>query len=165
MNRELSREFGEGSYIEAFSAGAIFYSHHLMRAKGLSRKDIDSVVIPYIEKLDMVDGVIIRSKLESGDNLTDLERLYKNSFHPDKSGDLHVIPKPHWISKTSSGASHGSPYEWDRHVPMVFAGCNLKPALVEEKVRTVDFAPTIGRLLNLEIPGDVDGKPLNLVRD
>jgi predicted AlkP superfamily pyrophosphatase or phosphodiesterase len=165
LNRELSREFGEGSYIEAFSAGAIFYSHHLMRAKGLSRKDIDSVVIPYIEKLDMVDGVIIRSKLESGDNLTDLERLYKNSFHQDKSGDLHVIPKPHWISKTSSGASHGSPYEWDRHVPMVFAGCNLKPALVEEKVRTVDFAPTIGRLLNLEIPGDVDGKPLNLVRD
>ena len=165
LNNELSREFGMGSYIEAFSAGAIFYSQYLMKEKGLSRKDIDSVVIPFVEKLDWVDGVIVRSKLESEDNLTELERLYKNSFHPDKSGDLHIIPKPHWISKTSSGASHGSPYKWDRHVPMVFAGYNLKPTYVKDKVRTVDFAPTIGRLLNLEIPENVDGKPLDLVRN
>tara|TARA_B100000446_G_C10396649_1_gene285923 strand:- start:505 stop:651 length:147 start_codon:yes stop_codon:yes gene_type:complete len=48
---------------------------------------------------------------------------------------------------------------------MVFAGYNLKPTYVKDKVRTVDFAPTIGRLLNLEIPENVDGKPLDLVRN
>jgi predicted AlkP superfamily pyrophosphatase or phosphodiesterase len=59
------------------------------------------------------------------------------------------------------GTTHGSPYWYDRHVPMVFMGPGIQPGLDPSAgVFTVDFAPTLARLLGVKIPGDVDGKPL-----
>tara|TARA_B100001750_G_scaffold189137_1_gene158953 strand:- start:557 stop:820 length:264 start_codon:yes stop_codon:yes gene_type:complete len=78
------------------------------------------------------------------------------------SGDLYYVPKPHWISKFPYGASHGTPYDWDSHVPIIFAGNRIQRKTVLKGIMTVDFAPTIAAKLGLEIPSNIDGKPLDL---
>ncbi len=55
---------------------------------------------------------------------------------------------------------HGSPYPYDRTVPILFYGHNI-PARTIENARTIDIAPTLAKLANIEIPGFVDGVILN----
>jgi predicted AlkP superfamily pyrophosphatase or phosphodiesterase len=59
-----------------------------------------------------------------------------------------------------SGSGHGSPYWYDRHVPMMFMGPKIAPGRDSTRAATVDFAPTLARILGVKTPGDLDGHPL-----
>jgi predicted AlkP superfamily pyrophosphatase or phosphodiesterase len=59
-----------------------------------------------------------------------------------------------------SGSGHGTPYWYDRHVPMIFMGPGIAPGRDSTRAATVDFAPTLARVLGVRAPGDLDGKPL-----
>lgn len=43
-------------------------------------------------------------------------------FHPNRSGDLILIEEANWSTYTDKGSTHGSPYEYDTHVPLLFYG-------------------------------------------
>jgi phosphoglycerol transferase MdoB-like AlkP superfamily enzyme len=61
-------------------------------------------------------------------------------------------------------ASHGSPYAYDSHVPLIIAGAGVTPGVQRQFVRTVDIAPTLARLLGVT-PGErLDGRPLPIGR-
>jgi hypothetical protein len=55
---------------------------------------------------------------------------------------------------------HGSPYEYDRHVPLVFFGAGVRPGRSAEPARTVDLAPTLARLAGIPVPAALDGRAL-----
>jgi predicted AlkP superfamily pyrophosphatase or phosphodiesterase len=58
------------------------------------------------------------------------------------------------------GTSHGTPYWYDRHVPLVFMGPGIAPGRDAARAATVDFAPTLARVLRVPFPTDLDGHPL-----
>jgi arylsulfatase A-like enzyme len=58
------------------------------------------------------------------------------------------------------GASHGSPYYKDRHVPIIFMGAGVEPGIDSTRAATVDVVPTLARLLRIPVPDDLDGKAL-----
>jgi hypothetical protein len=89
--------------------------------------------------------------------------LYRNSFDPERSGDLIVQPAPTCLfSPSSTGTSHGTPYLYDRAVPLVFFGSGVAPGVVRGRAATVDIAPTLARAIGLELPAGLDGHPLAL---
>ena len=49
-------------------------------------------------------------------------------------------------------STHGSPWQYDTYVPIVFAGMNIKPGRVSRKVLTVDIAPTLSNFLMIKPP-------------
>ena len=92
-----------------------------------------------------------------------LDVLMRRSFLADRSGDLLVAFKPLTLfgePPKAYAAGHGSPYAYDRRVPLIFWG-PWKGGERREPVRTVDLAPTLARELGLN-PGPVDGKALDL---
>jgi hypothetical protein len=58
------------------------------------------------------------------------------------------------------GTSHGTPYWYDRHVPMMFMGPGIRAGRDGARASTVDFAPTLARVLRIQAPGDLDGRAL-----
>jgi arylsulfatase A-like enzyme len=54
-------------------------------------------------------------------------------------------------------ATHGSPHDYDRHVPLVFWGGTWKAGRRETPVSTVDLAPTLAGALALPVPEPIDG--------
>lgn len=81
------------------------------------------------------------------------------SVDPERSGDIVVFPARGWIfgSKTTT---HGTPYEYDQHVPLVFFGGGLRASVHDERVRPTDLAPTLAKQLGLTF-GDIDGTALS----
>ena len=95
-----------------------------------------------------------------------LAERFRASFDPERSGDLIVAPKPHItpiIDVSTYVATHGSPWNYDRKVPILF----YRPGVVgfEQSlpVETVDILPTLAALIELPVPSaEIDGRCINL---
>jgi arylsulfatase A-like enzyme len=61
-----------------------------------------------------------------------------------------------WVT----GANHGTPWQADVQVPIVFWGSGLTHGTVTRPVRTVDIAPTLARLLGIRPTEPLDGVAL-----
>jgi predicted AlkP superfamily pyrophosphatase or phosphodiesterase len=83
------------------------------------------------------------------------------SFDPERSGDIIVFLKPHItpIADTRYYVStHGSPWDYDRRVPILFWRRSMAPAAPQEAVETVDIMPTLAAMLGVPLgPPAIDG--------
>jgi hypothetical protein len=106
-----------------------------------------------------------RDEIEAGSGPAPFAALYRNSFDPERSGDLTVQPAPTCLfSASPSGTSHGSPYLYDRAVPLIFFGAGVSAGVVRGPAATIDIAPTLARAIGLDLPTSLDGHALALER-
>ena len=128
---------------------------------------------PQVEMVADHDDILATEvSSESPEEWTLLQRV-RASFHPDRSGDFIVLLKKGVtpIASTQRGyvATHGSPWDYDRRVPMLFWRSGIRHFEQPLSVMTVDIAPTLGALIGVDIPAeetdgqclDIDGGPAN----
>jgi hypothetical protein len=89
-----------------------------------------------------------------------IERVRAN-YYPGRSGDFFVVLKKDVTpiaNPTSSVATHGSPWDYDRRVPILFWRPGANASTVERAVETVDIMPTLASMIGLPIAGSsIDG--------
>jgi predicted AlkP superfamily pyrophosphatase or phosphodiesterase len=80
------------------------------------------------------------------------------SYFAGRSGDLYVLQKPYWLTDSSAegskhvtGTGHGTPYNYDQHVPVFFMGFGIQPGEYFEPVTPADIAPTLGALTGVTL--------------
>ncbi len=82
-----------------------------------------------------------------------------------RSGDVYVVLRSQNFINDFDGlliaATHGSPWRYDRHVPIVFAGHRIKAKRVSRPVTPYDIAVTLANLLDIEAPSGAIGEPLS----
>jgi hypothetical protein len=79
--------------------------------------------------------------------------VYRRSFFPGRAGDLMVRQAEGVLmAYDAKETSHGAPYPYDSHVPLILWGPSFKTGLFAKPARVVDLAPTLGRLLGLDFP-------------
>lgn len=102
------------------------------------------------------------------DELT-LKERFSLSVFAGRSPDLLAAVKPQsTLSPPIPGvlvASHGSPWDYDRRVPMLFWWPGVKPQARFMPVETVDIAPTLAAAWGLALPADLDGRCLALAAE
>ena len=117
-----------------------------------------------------VEAVFTRAEMEavpisskSPDQLSLIERV-RESYYPARSGDLYVVLKKDITpiaTPKSSVATHGSPWDYDRRVPILFWRPTMAAIPVDRPVETVDILPTLAAQVGLPIAaGSIDGKCL-----
>ena len=71
------------------------------------------------------------------------------------------IPEAFWSSADYTlGATHGTPYSYDTHVPILMSGAGIAPGDHDERVSTLDIAPTLSGLLHILPPSGSEGRIL-----
>ncbi len=97
-----------------------------------------------------------------------LRKRARLSYQPGRSGDVLLIlnravtPIPEAIPGAYI-ATHGSAYDYDRRVPILFWRKGLRPFEQPQPVDTVDIAPTLAAVLGLKVAdGTFDGRCLDL---
>jgi predicted AlkP superfamily pyrophosphatase or phosphodiesterase len=124
-----------------------------------------------LEEFDFVAKAMTREELLAVDPSTPLAAsadsfvvLYRRSYRPDRAispgerGVLVRLREGHMVDEAI--ATHGSPYTYDRHVPLVFMGPGIEPGRLDEVAATVDVAPTLARWARIPYPSDLDGRAL-----
>jgi predicted AlkP superfamily pyrophosphatase or phosphodiesterase len=83
------------------------------------------------------------------------------SYYADRSGDVIILTKPYWFfwSGSSKGTTHGSPYEYDQHVPLIMMGAGVKAKSDAVAATPADIAPTLAESCGIKI-AKTDGHAL-----
>jgi predicted AlkP superfamily pyrophosphatase or phosphodiesterase len=109
-------------------------------------------------------GEIAKVAVPPGKSPADLtlEERFAESFDAERSGDILVayaegatlgVPR----SAGDNVAGHGSPWDYDRQVPILFWWPGVTPKVEASAIETVDIAPTLAPLLGVKAPA-VDGR-------
>ncbi len=92
-----------------------------------------------------------------GDTINDpIARRWVHQF-PAQSNVEMVITLTPFSTWGGNVASHGSPYDYDTHVPIIFAGPWFATGRYPEFVRTVDIAPTLAEIAGVRPSERIDG--------
>ena len=92
------------------------------------------------------------ASLQPGLPPTELGRLMAHSYSPNGGWYVMLIPDAYQVPGTGHGATHFSPYSYDRHVPMAFYGSVFTPGTFQGRVQPVDIAATLADLLGVNQP-------------
>ena len=67
--------------------------------------------------------------------------------------------EPNWI-RQEQGTTHGTPYNYDAHIPLIFMGPGVTPGTYPQKAALNDLAPTLATILEVDTPSGADGRIL-----
>jgi predicted AlkP superfamily pyrophosphatase or phosphodiesterase len=162
----IRKKFGiKGQLIEAYDHPYLYFSADVRGDSRIDQEALEAAVVEELLKFDGVSLAVSSSALRRG-NLPDTElyRAVLNSFNAKRSGDIFIVFEPNWFINDFDGltvaSTHGSPWNYDTHVPVVFAGANLRPQTVDRKVLTIDVAATLSAYLGIKPPSGASGVPL-----
>jgi hypothetical protein len=136
----------------------LYLDYRAITRRNLKRQEVEDELARAIKRCSAVQKVWTRTELEAATDREDpYFELYKNNYHPERSPDLFVQRKPFHLIRQRDGTTHGTPYPYDTHMPLVVVFPGISPALVSQRVHTVDLAPTLASLLGVQTPEDLDG--------
>jgi predicted AlkP superfamily pyrophosphatase or phosphodiesterase len=165
----IKAKFGiEGALIETYEHPYLYFSAEVRNNKLIDQQALEEDVVEELSRFHGVSLAVSSSALRHG-NLpdTDLYRAVINNFNTKRSGDIFVVFEPNWFINDFDGltvaSTHGSPWNYDTHVPLVFAGAHLRPGAVERRVETVDVAVTLAAYMGIKPPSGAAGQVLEEV--
>lgn len=156
----LDKQFGRGSWVEA-----LFGNYFYFRPGVLERIRKDPALMKTIETTLLAQRGVAKAYWATdlaATTPTDDPILVaaRKSYVPGRSGDLVFILQRNWV--TSTDATHGTPYDYDARVPVVFLGAGIKPGQYTSDASPVDIVPTLSALTGVKMP-KTDGKVLKEV--
>ena len=79
-----------------------------------------------------------------------------------KVGRCILVLDPAWIEYSHTGTTHGSGYTYDRHVPLIWYGWNVKAGHTRDKIAVTDIAGTVSSLLGISFPSGSEANVISI---
>lgn len=132
-----------------------------------SRIGLAQASLSFLRGLEGIEEIYTAEELAGPSPLPGETQRYLawRSYHPRRAGDLFIHLAPYWAPRDAGFADHGTGYNHDRHVPIVFMGGGMRAGRYFSAADPMDIAPTIAALLGIEPPLDASGRVLNEALD
>jgi predicted AlkP superfamily pyrophosphatase or phosphodiesterase len=165
INKGLEPRFGPGKWVMGYSASTLLMDKKLIAQKGYDANAVTDAARMLLLAEPAFAAAYTRAELLSGNRAGEpFFTALQNAWHPDVSGDVQYMLKPNWkFGLRSNGTTHGSPYAYDTHVPILVYGPKwIGTGRIDTRVDVVDIAPTLARLLGVPAPSASEGSILPL---
>lgn len=164
LNAGLVQQYGAGKWATAMSASGILFDEKLIAARGLKSDEVYESAKALLVKIPGVAAVFTKAQLESGDTATPYLEQMRKSWHPGRAAPVQVVIQRNWLwGSRPVGSSHGTPYDYDTHVPLLAWGATwVGQGEVDQRVDMSDVAPTLAKILHVRAPAQAQGQPLPL---
>ncbi|MBX9603466.1 MAG: alkaline phosphatase family protein [Bryobacteraceae bacterium] len=158
----LESRFGlDKSVILDASAHHFYLNHDMILSRKLSLADVEEGIARALQTFPNVNRVYTRNQILRNQIPSDaISRRIQNGFHARRSPDVVVVFDPYWITGTG-GTTHGSPHNYDTHVPVLFLSPLVKAGTYDRGISVMDIAPTLAVILGVEIPSGSAGRVLD----
>lgn len=168
LNLALYQEFGrQENWILVEENQHFYLDREKIKASQKSYEEVVSVMKKLLLNWPGVKSVYTKEELTSeGGTDDEWKSMVRKGFDYSRSGDLVFLVEPGYLTKSSDspkahrGTSHGSSFNYDAHVPLLWYGKNWKKKDVFTPCEITDIAPTLIHLMNLQRPGAMTGSPL-----
>lgn len=168
----VAGEFGLSSdFLQGGDQGDLYIDPAAIAAHGTALRDR---IVEIYESHPQVASIMTKGRVSvrpypTGDpsGWTRRDRA-RASYHPRRSGDLYVIFQPYVMAIEDPGdsyvAGHGSVYNYDREVPILFWRPGISSHVSDNPAEAVDIMPTLAALVGIDATGAViDGRCLRAI--
>ncbi len=180
QNRYARKGRPANDYIQTFTnrdeteQGLLNSNFYLNRAAlqrdGIDLDEAERVVGEAVMKVPGVARYFTRRQLESNSisPADPVARRVLHGFYAQRSGDVIIVYEPYTIqfdppddpTDPRSSATHGSPYSYDTHVPLIIMGRGFAAGTYAQAAAPTDIAPTLAHVLGVEAPSCSIGRVL-----
>lgn len=148
----------------SFENQQVFLNHAAIDNKKLELEKVQNDVAAFLLNAEGVAEVLTATTLNNASFTEGSRYLMQKGFNAKRSGDVLVNYLPGWVDGYSkTGTTHGSPYSYDTHVPLIFHGWNIQHGSSAEQVYITDVAATLAMMLNIQFPNGCTGKPISFL--
>jgi len=158
VENALDRTLGRGDYLEAASGSALYFRAGVLDKVRASATATAAVENALVSVRGVARGFWSDARKATTPTDDEIVTLMRASYAAGRSGDLEFIPHPGWVI-VSAGTTHGTPYAYDREVPVAFLGAGVGTGRFATHATPIDIAPTLAALSGLSLPS-TDGRVL-----
>lgn len=142
----------------------LFLNERALSGKHVAVVEAAALVKRRLEELPGIERAFTRSELERwretpARDVPERVQAMLHSFHPERSGHVvyHVLPF-HLVR--DRGTNHGTYWDYDTHVPLLWLGGGLRPGVYSAPATPADIAPTLVNLLKIPDAPEMQGRVL-----
>jgi len=152
---------GADSSAFQFEENMVYLNRDALRTANVNADSLLSYFADSARKVPGVLRVDLVKDLASKDTTKDyVARRWIHMLPPDLKVELVVTFDPYAYSAGVINATHGTPHDYDAHVPVVLYGPMIKPGKYGQFARVVDLAPTLARIVGVTPTEPLDGRVL-----
>jgi len=161
VDRVSEERFGVEGLVRFYYRPYLYLDRARIDEAGLNP---DEVREGLAEALTLEPGIHIaatRQMLESWPDRRLFDQI-RNNYHPVRAGDIYIVQEPYWFNfdKGPVTGMHGSPWNYDTHVPVIFSGPGISSGITYRRVQPADVAPTLAALMGMSPPASAQGSVL-----
>lgn len=165
---KLNDRFGDGAYLtqRKLINGHLYLNQETLRSKQLTPATVAGFIREWALATGKFHAVFTRDELLAGQAPGFVGRLVLNGYNAERSGDLVLVYKPYILSgkgAAASGTTHGSPFSYDTHIPVLFHGSQIREGRYPDEFYITDIVPTLSSLLHIDVPPGNMGKPFGKI--
>lgn len=164
----LSARFGapnaDSKWVLAVEDPGVFLNRALIAERKLDAAQVQRAAGEALLSVPGIAAYFTRESLLAGQTANRYALMYEKAFHAGRSGDVMYQTKPFYFNGSYGnrdvGSTHGSPYEYDTHVPLIFWGAGVRAGTWARPIEIADLAPTMCALVGVSAPSGSEGRPL-----
>lgn len=130
----------------------VFFDLDLIKSKALDLTKVKQSFKEFLYTKEFVKRVYTEEEILASSSNDELLGFISKGYDPTQNGELCLIYKPGYMEYSATGTTHGSPYTYDTHVPVIFYGWHIKKGESHEKKYITQIAPTVAQLLKITMP-------------
>ncbi|MBV6425638.1 MAG: Alkaline phosphatase PafA [Haliscomenobacter sp.] len=162
LNTHLESVFGvRMPYVNAVINQQVYVNEQVLPIAKLEAEPVRKAIVAYLSKVPGIRYAVTKEELFTVASELPFIELVRRGFHPKRSGDVIFHLEPAWLPEptfANGGTTHGSPYAYDTHVPLVWYGWNVPKGKTYHPVSITDIAPTLAAMLRIMEPNGCTGK-------
>ncbi len=163
INNALNKRFGEEKWLASFTYGNVYFDYAALARRHASLTEAQNLVSEAVMGLKGIAEAFTRTDILAGRlPRTRVANSVALGFNAERNGDIVIVPKPFWVfgEALPSATTHGTPYSYDTHVPVIFYGAGIKAGIFSTPSSPLDIAPTLAAVLKIEQPSNSVGQIL-----
>ena len=150
-------------WVVNYSVPQLYLNHALVRKHRLNPAKVAGRAADALLELHGLAAVFTRAELTGCGPGPELLGKVCLSYHPERGGDLYLVFKRYWMNELSAipkATTHGSPYDYDTHVPLILWGRPFRAGTYEAPVSPADLPVTLSAALGIRAPSLASGHVL-----
>ncbi len=165
VNTQLQKKYGT-ILIQSEENQNIYLNYALIDSLKIRKSEVQQEVADILRSFPEVKVAVTGSDLERGIIQDPWMQMILNGYSKERSGDVIFMLKPGYLAISSDkgsehkGTSHGSAFNYDTHVPLLWYGNKMKHQEIFRPIEITDISATLVHLLNLQRNGSMTGKPI-----
>ncbi|MFT5595911.1 MAG: putative AlkP superfamily pyrophosphatase or phosphodiesterase [Flammeovirgaceae bacterium] len=146
--------------IEEMEGNHIFFNREKLKEARIAVSDLADYMADEMCRMPGIYGAYPSEKIRLAGSAEFPIRNLQRGLHPYLSGDVIFITESGWMRHGKTGTTHGSPWVYDQHVPLLLYGFGVEKGKTYRETNIRDIAPTLSLIMGVPFPSGMTGSPI-----